>query len=146
MVLAVLNASLPLDEEDRQLLEDTKDAPRIIVLNQCDKEMVLDPKDFNDPVVVSAQTGAGLAELEKRVAAFGAGAGESALTQQRHMTLAREAAASLRAAADACARGEAVDLAVIDLQDALASLGRITGEQVDDKMIDEIFERFCVGK
>ena len=146
VVLAVLNASLPLDEEDRQLLEDTKDAPRIIVLNQCDKEMVLDPKDFNDPVVVSAQTGAGLAELEKRVAAFGAGAGESALTQQRHMTLAREAAASLRAAADACARGEAVDLAVIDLQDALASLGRITGEQVDDKMIDEIFERFCVGK
>ncbi|MBR4540194.1 MAG: tRNA uridine-5-carboxymethylaminomethyl(34) synthesis GTPase MnmE [Clostridia bacterium] len=146
VVLAVLNASLPLDEEDRQLLEDTKDAPRIIVLNQCDKEMVLDPADFDDPVVVSAQTGAGLHELEKRVAAFGAGAGESALTQQRHMVLAREAAASLRAAADACARGEAVDLAVIDLQDALSSLGRITGEQVDDKMIDEIFERFCVGK
>lgn len=146
VVLAVLNASLPLDEEDRQLLEDTKDAPRIIVLNQCDKEMILDPKDFDDPVVVSAQTGAGLAELEKRVAAFGSGAGESTLTQQRHMMLAREAAASLRAAADACARGEAVDLAVIDLQAALASLGRITGEQVDDKMIDEIFERFCVGK
>ena len=146
VVLAVLNASLPLDEEDRQLLEDTKDTPRIIVLNQCDKEMILDPKDFDDPVVVSAQTGAGLQDLEKRVAAYGAGAGESALTQQRHMMLAREAAASLRAAADACARGEAVDLAVIDLQDALASLGRITGEQVDDKMIDEIFERFCVGK
>lgn len=146
VVLAVFNASLPLDEEDRQLLEDTKDAPRIIVLNQCDKEMVLNPADFDDPVVVSAQTGAGLRDLEKRVAAFGAGAGESALTQQRHMLLAREAAASLRAAADACARGEAVDLAVIDLQDALAALGRITGEQVDDKMIDEIFERFCVGK
>ena len=146
VVLAVFNASLPLDEEDRQLLEDTKDAPRIVVLNQCDKEMVLNPADFDDPVVVSAQTGAGLRELEKRVAAFGGGAGESALTQQRHMILAREAAASLRAAADACARGEAVDLAVIDLQDALASLGRITGEKVDDKMIDEIFERFCVGK
>ena len=146
VLLAVLNASLPLDEEDKQLLEDTKDAPRIIVLNQCDKEMVLDPKDFDDPVVVSAQTGAGLQALEKRVAAFGAGAGESALTQQRHMALAREAAASLRAAAVACARGEAVDLAVIDLQDALSSLGRITGEQVDEKMIDEIFERFCVGK
>lgn len=146
VVLAVFNASLPLDNEDRQLLEDTKDAPRIVVLNQCDKEMALNPADFDDPVVVSAQTGAGLRELEKRVAAYGAGAGESALTQQRHMILAREAAASLRAAADACARGEAVDLAVIDLQEALASLGRITGEQVDDKLIDEIFERFCVGK
>ncbi len=146
VVLAVLNASQPLTDEDRHLLEDTKDAPRIIVLNQCDKTMVLDPADFDDPVVVSAQTGAGVPELEKRVAAFGAGAGESALTQQRHMQLAREAAASLRAAADACAQGAPIDLAVIDLQEALASLGRITGEQVDEKMIDEIFERFCVGK
>lgn len=146
VVLAVFNASEPLTEEDVQLLEDTKDAPRIIVLNQCDLTMTLNPADFDRPVVVSAQTGQGLAELEERVAAFGAGAGESALTQQRHMLLAREAAASLRAAADACARGEAVDLAVIDLQDALASLGRVTGEQVDEKMIDEIFSRFCVGK
>ena len=146
VVLAVFNASEPLTEEDVQLLEDTKDAPRIIVLNQCDLTMTLSPANFENPVVVSAQTGQGLAELEERVAAFGAGAGESALTQQRHMLLAREAAASLRAAADACARGEAVDLAVIDLQDALASLGRVTGEQVDEKMIDEIFSRFCVGK
>ena len=145
-VLVVLNASAELTEEDRQLLEDTKDAPRIIVLNQCDRSMRLDPRDFDAPVVVSAHTGEGLNELEKRVAAFGAGAGESALTQQRHMRLAREAAASLRAAADACARGEAVDLAVIDLQSALASLGRVTGEQVDEKLIDDIFSRFCVGK
>ena len=146
VVLAVFNASQPLEEEDRDLLEDTKDAPRIIVLNQCDKAMILNPADFDDPVVVSAQTGDGLKELERRVAAYGAGAGESALTQQRHMVLAREAAAALRAAADACANGEPVDLAVIDLQDALAALGRVTGEQVDEKMIDEIFSRFCVGK
>ena len=145
-VLTVLNASEELTEEDRQLLEDTKDAPRIIVLNQCDRELLLDPKNFDAPVVVSARTGEGIQELEKRVAAFGAGAGESALTQQRHMRLARQAAASLRAAADACARGEAVDLAVIDLQDALAALGRVTGEQVDEKLIDDIFSRFCVGK
>ena len=145
-VLTVLNASEELTEEDRQLLEDTKDAPRSIVLNQCDRELLLDPKNFDAPVVVSARTGEGIQELEKRVAAFGAGAGESALTQQRHMRLARQAAASLRAAADACARGEAVDLAVIDLQDALAALGRVTGEQVDEKLIDDIFSRFCVGK
>ena len=145
-VLAVFNASQALTREDRQLLLDTRDAPRIIVLNQCDLPMALQPEDFDSPVLVSAKTGQGIEELEKRVAAFGAGAGESALTQQRHMRLAREAAASLRAAADACKRGEAVDLAVIDLQDALAALGRVTGEQVDEKLIDDIFSRFCVGK
>ena len=145
-VLAVLNASQPLTPQDRQLLTDTQDAPRIVVLNQCDLPMALRPEDFPDSVAVSARTGQGLDALEKRVAAFGAGAGEGELTQQRHMHLARQAAASLTAAADACARGEAVDLAVIDLQAALGALGRVTGEQVDEKLIDDIFSRFCVGK
>lgn len=146
VVLTVLNAAEEMTREDRQLLLDTQDAPRIIVLNQCDLPMRLDPAAFAEPVLLSAKTGSGLRELEKRVAAYGAGAGESVLTQRRHMRLAREAASSLRSAADACARGEAVDLAVIDLQDALAALGRVTGEQVDEKLIDDIFSRFCVGK
>ena len=146
VVLAVLDASRPLEEEDIQLLRDTQDAPRIIVLNQCDRETVLSPAGFDDPVVVSAVTGAGLDKLEKRIAAFGAGAGESELTQERHMRLARQAASSLRAAADACAAGEPVDLAVIEVHEALSALGRITGDQVDEKLLDEIFSRFCVGK
>ncbi len=146
VVMAVLNAAEELTDADRQLLKDTEDAPRIVVLNQWDRPPRLRPADFPGAALVSAKTGEGLAELENRVAAFGAGAGESALTQQRHMALARSAAASLRAAADACRRGEPVDLAVIDLQAALADLGRVTGEQVDEKLIDDIFSRFCVGK
>lgn len=146
VVIAVFNASEPLTPEDEQLLRETAQMPRIIVLNQCDKAMALNPEDFENPVVVSAQTAQGLEALEKRVAAYGAGAGETALTQQRHIRLAREAAHSLHHAADACAQGEPVDLAVIDLQEALAALGHVTGEQVDEKLIDDIFSRFCVGK
>lgn len=145
-VLVVLNAAEALTPADRALLEETRDAPRIVVLNQCDRPMRLRAEDFNDPAVVSAVTGEGLPLLEKRVAAFGAGAGESALTQQRHMTLAREAARSLRAAAGLCQNGADVSLAVIDLQSALAALGRITGDRVDEKLLDDIFSRFCVGK
>ena len=146
VALIVLNASQPLTEEDEALLRDTQDAPRIVVMNQCDRQMILRPEDFEAPAVVSAVTGEGIPLLEKRIAAFGAGAGESALTQQRHMDLARQAARSLLAAADACRDGDPVDLAVIHLQEALACLGRVTGEQVDEKLIDEIFSRFCVGK
>ena len=145
-VLIVLNAAEDLTDADRALLSDTEGMPRVIVLNQCDRPLRLDPKRFEDPVLLSAKTGEGLAAMEKRVAAFGAGAGESALTQQRHIALARKAASSLRAAADAAARGDAVDLCAIDLQDALHALGQVTGEQVDEKMIDDIFSRFCVGK
>lgn len=146
VVLAVLDASSPLSDEDRELLQNTEGAPRIIVLNKGDLPQKLNPDDFENCVLVSAARGEGIDELEKRVIAYAAGAGESALTQERHMHLARQAARSLHLAADACARGEAVDMAAVDLHEALYALGRITGEQVDEKLIDDIFSRFCVGK
>ena len=62
------------------------------------------------------------------------------------MGIAREAAAAIRTAAEACQMGAPVDLAVVDLHEALATLGRITGEQVDERLMDDIFSRFCVGK
>ena len=38
------------------------------------------------------------------------------------------------------------DFISMDLQDALAALGEITGESVDGEIIDRIFTRFCLGK
>jgi tRNA modification GTPase len=38
------------------------------------------------------------------------------------------------------------DLYTIDLMDAYASLGRITGESVEDDLVDKIFSDFCMGK
>ena len=146
VVLAVLDASRELEEPDRHLLEETSQMPRIIVLNKADLPRRLRKEDFENSLYISAVTGAGLEELEKRVAAFGACAGESALTQTRHMALARQAAGSLRAAADACAQSGAIDVAAVDLHEALAALGRVTGEQVDERLMDDIFSRFCVGK
>lgn len=146
VVLVVLDASRELTEEDQELLRDTENAPRIIVLNKCDLDRKLNPDDFHGAICVSAASGEGLKELEEKVVSFGAGAGESALTQARHMRLARQAAASIRTAAEACQMGAPVDLAVVDLHDALSTLGRITGEQVDERLMDDIFSRFCVGK
>lgn len=145
-VLLVLDASAPLSEEDQTLLHDTDDAPRIIVLNKSDLAPALRPEDFSNAVSVSAATGDGLPALEEKISRFAQGAGESALTQARHMALAREAAAALRRAAQDCAEGQSVDVAELALQEALRALGRITGEQVDEMMIDDIFATFCVGK
>ncbi len=38
------------------------------------------------------------------------------------------------------------DFYSIDLTAAYESLGLIIGEQVDDDVIEEIFEKFCMGK
>ncbi len=146
VAMVVLDASLPLQEEDKKLLEETRDMPRIVVLNKGDLPCVLKKEQFENAVVVSAAEKTGVAELEEKIASYGAGAGEGELTQERHMALAREAAAALRRAAAACEMGEAVDVAAVELNEALHVLGRITGEQVDERLLDDVFSRFCVGK
>ena len=146
VAVVVLDASRPLQAQDEALLQDTQDMPRIIVLNKWDLPHALHAEDFDNAVCVSAAKGEGLQALEEKIVSFGAGAGESELTQERHMALAREAAAALRRAAQACEEGEAVDVAAVELNEALHVLGRITGDQVDDKLLDDVFSRFCVGK
>ncbi|MBE5783110.1 MAG: tRNA uridine-5-carboxymethylaminomethyl(34) synthesis GTPase MnmE [Clostridiales bacterium] len=146
VVIVVLDASRKLTKEDQELLSQVEGIPSIIVLNKGDLPMQLSPSDFKDAIVLSAAQGMGLEALEQRILSFAAGAGESALTQARHMALARQAARSLYQAANACQMGEAVDMAAVDLHDALDALGRITGDQVDERLIDDIFSRFCVGK
>lgn len=146
VAVVVLDASRPLQEQDEALLAQTADMPRIIVLNKWDLPHALNPRDFENAVCVSAAKGQGIAQLEEKIVSFGAGAGESELTQERHMALAREAAAALRRAAETCEMGEAVDVAAVELNEALHLLGRITGDQVDEKLLDDVFSRFCVGK
>lgn len=146
VAVVVLDASRPLQAQDEALLCDTEGMPRIIVLNKWDLPAVLTPADFENAVCVSAAKGEGLKALEEKIVSFGVGAGESELTQERHMALAREAAAALRRAAQACQDGEAVDVAAVELNEALHTLGRITGDQVDEKLLDDVFSRFCVGK
>ena len=38
------------------------------------------------------------------------------------------------------------DCIVVDLTEAWTQMGAITGDTVDDELINGIFERFCVGK
>ena len=71
---------------------------------------------------------------------------DTPLTQQRHIQAAREAAASLQEAAKALDEHLSQEFAAVHLHAALETLGAITGEQTDERLLDEIFSNFCVGK
>ena len=62
------------------------------------------------------------------------------------MRLTEEAARRLTQAKDGMAAGAPLDLAAIDMHEALYLLGQITGDSVDEQLLDDIFSRFCVGK
>ena len=95
---------------------------------------------------VSAREGEGLDAVREYLRGFLRNPDELALTHERHMAVARQVLDKLRDARAGLASGGLIDLAAVDLHEALYLLGRITGDSVDEKLLDDIFSRFCVGK
>ena len=96
-------------------------------------------------LTVSAADENTLAPLKAYLAQQAAVADNLALTQPRHVEAARRAARHLRQAADT-ARALSVDMASIDLQAAQLALAEITGDEVEERLLDRVFGMFCVGK
>ena len=148
----MLDAQRGIDAEDRLLLSE-RDGRYIVVWNKSDAESAearaaFERVSLGGVIEVSARTGEGMEALEKAIEAkIGTEGGqEDMLTQERHIGLALQAASSLRMAADAMESGAPLDMATVDLWDAIRALGEITGEDATESLIGEIFSRFCVGK
>lgn len=143
LVLAVLDASRPPDATDASVLDSVAALPHLRVLNKRDLGVA---GGCPEGVLVSARTGEGIRDLLREISHFAGDPGENALTLERHMRLARQAAQALRGAAAALDAGEPLDLCAVELQHALLSLGEVTGDSVTEAVLDSIFSTFCVGK
>ena len=150
-VLAVLDVSRPLSADDRELLRTLDGKNAAIVLNKADLAPVLSAGEVTEllpgaPVItVSAEDPASLAPLKAYLAQQAAVSDQLALTQPRHVEAARRAAKHLRQAAQT-AQALSVDMASIDLQAAQLALAEITGDEVEERLLDRVFGMFCVGK
>lgn len=154
IILVVIDSSRPLSEEDRAILEDTKERNVLIVLNKSDLTPVVAEKDlgqYGHPVLsLSAGTGEGLEALKEQLLSLALShadtAGSALLTNTRYIELVRQSREALKRALDSIEAGMPVDCAVVDLREAWDLLGSITGDTVHDDMVEEIFSRFCLGK
>ncbi len=147
LVLAVFDASRAMSAEDLALLGDLAGRPCAVVLNKADLPPVLSPADFPGETVltVSAADEGTLAPLKDYLAQQAAVSDHLALTQPRHVEAARRAARHLRQASETAA-ALSVDMASVDLLAAQAALAEITGDEVEEKLLDRVFGMFCVGK
>ncbi len=151
LVLAVFDASRALDADDFALLDSLQGRKAAVVLNKADLPAVLTAADIaphlnQAPVMtVSAADEGTLAPLKAHLAQQAAVSDRLALTQPRHLEAARRAARHLRSAADT-ARALTVDMASLDLQAAQLCLAEITGDEVEERLLDRVFGMFCVGK
>lgn len=135
-----------LDAEDARVLEMVKGKPLIKVFNKVD--LTQDDTETDADVHTSAVTGEGIEKLKALLYQRGFGArGEDAafLIEERHFGALERAKASLQKAIFACGT-EPLDLIGIDVKAAWDALGEITGETATERIIEEIFAKFCVGK
>lgn len=152
VALLLIDATKALDDAQRQLLAMELRCPCAVLLNKEDNPPVVTVSQIatvtrHSPVLsISAKNGTGLEQLREYLSGFLTQPREDQLTHQRHIALAMSASQKLEQAAAALRDGEQLDLIAVDLREALWLLGRITGESVDDRLLDEIFTAFCVGK
>ncbi len=121
------------------------------VLNKADLIGSAPPLAGSEDVfVVSAQTGAGLDGLERRLQQIvreRLDADEAPLvTRARHRDLVEEALAAVERALEGARIGMGAELVSEDLRLAARALGRITGSIDVEDLLDRIFSQFCVGK
>lgn len=162
LVMYVMDASLPLDENDRQIFQFIKDKKCVILLNKSDLKKQISEEKIqkicvenhmkNTPVIsVSAKEEEGIDRLEQVLKEMFY-QGEISFNQQIYITNARhkhaleQAKESLSKVKESIENGMPEDFYSIDLMDAYESLGSITGETVGEDLINEIFSKFCMGK
>jgi tRNA modification GTPase len=98
-------------------------------------------------VETTATTGEGIAELGRAIArAVVPDSDGASLVSERQAEALSDGAARLAGAAELLLSGEPAELAAVEARRALDAMGRVTGETVDDEVLDAIFARFCVGK
>ena len=152
VVLAVLDASLPIEAEEKVFLGSLDAARTILVMNKSDLAPAFTQEALQaylpgaPLVTVSAADPASLAPLKELLRRRATVTDQLVLTQPRHLDAARRAAAHLHQAAETLALGLPVDLCTVDLTAAASALGEITGDQVEEKLLDRVFSQFCVGK
>ena len=152
LVIVVLNSNEELSDEDKEILEKTKDKTRIIVLNKNDLERKLViPTYLKNVVETNTNDYEGITTLKEKIKELFnleqiATKDYTYLTNSRQISLAKQAYKNLLDAEQAIQDDQPVDMIEIDLKDCFDTLGEIIGATYSEEIIDNLFENFCVGK
>lgn len=143
LVLLIFDGSKPLDQEDQDLLELTKDKMRLIVYNKLDKV-----NDKKDGIWISAQN----KEIQPLIDALqelyqdNLLKEEPLLSNERQIGLLNQAKEDMQRAYEAMNDFIEPDLIEIDIQAAHDHLKEILGEVHREDLLDTLFSKFCLGK
>lgn len=157
LILYVVDSSVPLDENDREIMSFIQGKRAVVLLNKSDLESCVGIDELRQagvtqPILsISARMEEGMEELEQVLKnmflegdiSFN---DEVLITNIRHRQCLEEAQKSLCMVQQSIQDGMPEDFYTIDLMHAYTQLGYILGEEVEEDLVNRIFEKFCMGK
>ena len=153
LVLLVVDGSEKLTAEDRGLIERCRSRPFIVVINKIDIRQAFDKAYLGDlfSTAISAKTGAGLEDLKHTIAVH-VWQGKThenyheVFVNMRHRESLALCKHHLFETAKGLQKKRSFELVAADLRNALEALAEVTGQSIDEDVLDKIFSTFCIGK
>jgi len=162
LILVMFDTSVPLSLKDKEVIkevnkEKNENKKVIVIENKIDLSEKIDRKkllsllDVKDSIKMSLKEKIGIEELEEKLARAAIeglvipenGVVINNVRQANQLNRAKQALEHVLLGL----KGKITyDFLTIDLKDALNSLGEITGDSINDEMVNDIFSRFCIGK
>lgn len=155
LVLAVFDGSQPFSDADAAVLGCiAPDQKAVALVNKADLPQQLDVRILQEKcmhiVPIAAKKGQGLDDLRtllpEVVGLDGLATDGSVITNARQSAILVRAAAALETAMIALQSGMTPDAVLMDVEQAIHALGELTGANLQEDVVHEIFARFCVGK
>lgn len=158
LIIYVVDSSVPLDENDYEIMEMIQNKKCIILFNKSDLDTQISIDELQSKIGVntviiktSTKENTGIDDFEEIVKKmFFSGEidfnDEVIITNMRHKEALKETSLSLLQVINSLEAGMPEDFYSIDLMSAYASLGKITGDEVGEDLVNEIFAKFCMGK
>ncbi len=163
LILYILDSTMEINNEDKEIISLCKDKKTIVLLNKNDlsddikvtedivHNLFSDSSKMSAVIKTSMLKGNGIEELKDAVSNLFfngeiAPKQEIYITNLRHKELLKNAFDSLELVIDSIDKNLSEDFYTVDLTNAYAALGEIIGEEVGDDLVEEIFSKFCMGK
>jgi len=155
LVIFMLDATKEVDENDLEIKELIKDKTTIVLINKSEEKVNESVRkiaeNFENVIEFSVKKEKGVDEFSNLIKKlFDMGnlddISSGAVINIRHKEALFAASKSVKSAIDAINMGLPVDMTSVDIENAIASLGTVTGLTIGEEVVDRIFHEFCVGK
>lgn len=156
LIIAIFDTSRPFDKEDEEIVNIIKDKKAIVLLNKIDignaEEIENKLNDLNKPIIkISALKNEGIEELYSKIEDLFefneiSSDNEILITNERHKNQINKAIENIELGIKSLKDNVPIDISAIYIKQVLEDLGEITGKNVTEDIINEIFKKFCLGK